>query len=106
MWCEYELNQTTNYAINPGLITSNTPLKNGCIKIVADTLQQQSTDLVDNDCCQFHYPNIEVYMYWNIILLTFNLSCTDYLPDRAQHIVSVVTLPFQTFRNKSVINDT
>ena len=45
--------QTTNYAVNPGLIMSKTPAKNSCFNIVAFKEQQQTSGHVDNDFCQF-----------------------------------------------------
>ena len=52
-WCEYECNQTMDYALNTGLITSKTPVNNGCLNIVVQTKQQQTTGYVDNGQRQF-----------------------------------------------------
>ena len=52
-WCEYEPNQTTDYAVNLGLIMSKIRFNNGCFNILAYTEQQQTTGHVDNDCRQF-----------------------------------------------------
>ena len=45
--CEYELNQTADYAVKLGLIT-NKIVNNGCFNTVAYTGQQQTTGNVDN----------------------------------------------------------
>ena len=42
-WCEYEHNHTADYTVNPGLMTSKTPVNKGCFNIVAYTEQQQTT---------------------------------------------------------------
>ena len=46
-WCEYEPNQTAEYAVNRGLITSKTPVNNGCFIIVAYTELQQAIGPVE-----------------------------------------------------------
>ena len=33
-WCKYEPNQTTDYAVNPRLIMSNTALDKGCFNML------------------------------------------------------------------------
>ena len=48
-----ELNHTADYAVNPGLMTSKTPVNNGCFNIVAYTEPQQTIGPVANGCRQF-----------------------------------------------------
>ena len=60
--CEYEPNQTTDYAVNPGLIMSKTPVDNGCFNLVVCMKQQQTTGRVDNGYCQFQ-PVAQCYLY-------------------------------------------
>ena len=52
-WCEYELKHTGDYGVNPGLMTSKTPVNNSCFNIVAYMEQQQTTGHFDNGCRQF-----------------------------------------------------
>ena len=53
MCYEYEANQTTNCGISLGLIMSKTPVNNGCITIVAYTLQQHTPGCADNGYHKF-----------------------------------------------------
>ena len=48
--CEYEPNQTADYAVNMGFITSKIHVNDGCFNIKAYTEQQQTTGPVDNGC--------------------------------------------------------
>ena len=57
-WCEYEPNKTTDNhnAVNPGLITSKTPVNNGCIKIVVTRSSTKLQTMLIMSCCQFQQP--------------------------------------------------
>ena len=60
-WCEYEPNQTSDYAANWELITSKTPVNSDCFNIMTYSEQQQTTGHVDKDCHQFLWPANNVW---------------------------------------------
>ena len=80
----YDPNQTTDYAGNSELITSKTPVNNGCFNIVAHMVQQQSTGHVDKGCPMWCSSNLPAMLIkaannfchlWTNIRVSVTKSC-------------------------------
>ena len=67
-WCEHEPNQTADYAVNPELIMSQTPLTNGCIRLVAYTSSSKLQAVLIMTAIDFSS------MCCSLIILQFGIS--------------------------------